>query len=321
MQPYTKIVNNDFFDNKYSQVTLHDPSRQSMVVHFKNGEKIKVKNHFIEAVTEQFSKCRKFGPTLTKAIKEHYKNVFSSFSKSTPKNEDLIKTYLKLTSIVAAKKKEAEAYGKPLLILMGENHSSREALILELMILSILKDLGITNFLIELDQENLKSYIGLNETSLNKLKDHALSFLFNFHFYLNYAKSKQMAVLPSDPLHQFDHIPAARNAAINYAILNMNRNCSGIFGLAHLNHIMCDSKMQKYMILPLALGEKIRELPIPAAALQVNVEGDSNVYMLSVNEMIDAVHKIRILTHYIYNVQALCEVAKKYFPNKIPSLI
>lgn len=240
--------------------------------------------------TEKFFDAGMITPKCRKEIKEFFKNDLKGFNREKKvTDEELFKTILSLTKTIYRKKKEAEKVGKPLLIVLGENHTSREALVLEYMAIAIACDLGFHTALMEFDDKSLPIFVRAAEC----LKCHTTNLhyqisssntVFSFLFFM----ANRMNIIPVDPhfseasetwekISKFkstgdpkadeqekerlqklwDKIVCSpmRQQSINNEIQKINSDAIGVFGRFHLQHIMKCSMEDKFYILYLHLGE------------------------------------------------------------------
>lgn len=227
------------------------------------------KGYAVIEFTEKHFQHGRITANCRKKIQDYFKNTLIGFDRTDKLTDhEMFATLLKLSTIISAKKKEAEKLGKPLLILIGENHSSREALILEYMIIAIASDLGISNLLLETDDRS-KPLFEKFAKRLRSYNFNAQIHSENIKYYILFAALNNMKMISVDPNYSFTSAASLpdfqccpkRMEGINDEILKINQNAVGIFGTFHSSHIVDKVMEDKYCILNLILGENRNAIP------------------------------------------------------------
>lgn len=199
-------------------------------------------NHFLRDVSTEINIDPTIQTKISDAIKEFH-----------PENsilQTLGELYIKIKESIEDKLQKAQSSNKKLLILIGEDHGSRESFILEFLALDICKKNNIYNFFAECSQKMLKIITQNNIAHFwaqYKNEDHT-SALFKV------ALKNDMLVHLVDPLH-YENITGEvtykqRADKINEVLLAANENAIFCVGATHLFDIISlESLSLKYEII------------------------------------------------------------------------
>lgn len=152
-----KLANSNVIEiinkNEASTISSVEIGKSYMYVHFKDDAPAYIKGnriaHFINRHENELDEI------LLNTVKEQFQNRFENLDNDEPRltQEDVNQIYNKVYYILIKAKKNAFSEGKPLHIVIGEDHYCQNSLLHELIILDIVKNLGLKTICLEMSPE------------------------------------------------------------------------------------------------------------------------------------------------------------------------
>lgn len=160
------IVNKNMQSNIYA---IEPQRKDSLLIYFKTKELPAVMDR--NAIIHFFNKREaELDETLKNKIRTLYENVFQKFDSTQPRltQADVNQIYLDVYLIIYKAKNKAIELGKPLNIIIGEDHYDPNSLLYELIVMEIGELLGLGTVCLELPPKDiLLTYSPLDSTGHN----------------------------------------------------------------------------------------------------------------------------------------------------------
>ncbi len=172
-------------------------------------------------------------------IRNSYKHIITVLrTRECPLFGNLREQYNALYSQLEKHILKSNENGKKVLILVGEEHSDRRSLLLDLIILDIASRLGVKSLLAEIDDNSLGAFLKIRKHMyIDELTSD------NINFFLGFAENLGFEITACDPKPSQPGcvvMNQPRCEAINQSIVKSNTNSVCIGGLSHLMHISTD---------------------------------------------------------------------------------
>ncbi|MCS5709907.1 hypothetical protein [Candidatus Berkiella aquae] len=218
-------------------------------------------------LTNDLSMLRAFSEHPNRYVREYLKNALEDLSSF---DRDLYAQYKKLSTKIDQAIKEAQRLNKPLMILIGENHYDRNALLAEDLILHILAEKQISKLL--LTEAFFKQYyLDISENPVaNHLEDEAKSLGFN-KVPMDYAACGHIHFIDPPECESTQHnyknsrtstsvegMKVRNEVMVDVAIASKGKDpVIAIVGICHVDGMLLDTPLvDHYHILPLSTVDR-----------------------------------------------------------------